>query len=260
MKEFNEYSVGELIDLISDLHLEKKMSIRAIARELKTYPLKICRFCNKHQIPIMTASESLKSAYEAGTLINPRKGVTLSEIEKLNIGEAQHRVWANLSDYEMEVRREIQRKLFEQRKDKKSFQKKGADGIRKAAREGSKLEKFLIKLFKKEGIRFIHHYKGMFGDNQLEADFFLPDLNVILEVDGPSHFCDIFGTSAYQKQVEADQKKNAIVLNMGASMFRLVHMTTLYKRDYNIITYNLIPLLKNLNNELKVVNVENLGQ
>lgn len=258
MKEFNDYSVPELIDLIYELHLNKKMSIRTIAKQLNTYPLKICRFCNKHQIPIMTASESLKGGYENGTLTNPRKGVTLSEVEKLNIAEAQHKAWESLTDEERVNRGKTQQEAFSKRTDKETFSKKGSQAVRKAASEGSKLEKFLIELFKEKGIDFIHHYKGMFGNSNLEADFFIPEYNVVLEVDGPSHFLDVFGVYSFAKQVEADQKKNALVLDMGASMLRIVHMKTLYKRDYALISYNLFPLLFNLKNELKVINVENL--
>lgn len=258
MKTFNEYSTEELILLIHELHLKQKKSIRSIARDLKTYPLKLCRFCHKHQIPIMTASESLKSGYENGDIVNVRKGITLTEEEKLMIAEGQHQAWEKLSDAERMERSKKQQEIFAQRADKDTFHKKGSLAIRRAIEEGSKLEKHLIEVFKKNDIEFIHHYKNLFGRTNLEADFFLPEHNIVLEVDGPSHFTTIFGVDSYVKQLEADEKKNAIVLDMGASMIRIVHGRTLYKRDYALIVERLLPILDEINNELKVINVESL--
>lgn len=258
MKEFNEYSEAELVDLIYELHLKKKLSIRAIARQLKTYPLKLCRFCAKHQIPVMSASESLKGGYENGTITNARKGVTLTDEEKLALSESQHQAWENMSDDERMQRSEMQREIFAKREDKATFHKKGARAIRRAADEGSKLEKFLMETFDTLDVDYIHHYKGMFGGSNLEADFFLPQFNTILEVDGPSHFASTFGVESYNKQVEADQKKNATVLAMGASIVRIKHTKTLYRRDYNLILESLLPILKQLDNELRIINVENL--
>lgn len=206
----------------------------------------------------MTASESLKSGYETGAITNPRKGVTLSEEERFFIAESQHKAWESLTDEERMQRSKVQSESFAKRKDKAAFQQKGSKAIRQAAKEGSKLEKFLIEVFKENNIDYIHHYKGIFGGTNLEADFFLPEYNIVLEVDGPSHFTSVFGVNAYAKQAEADQKKNALVLKMGASIIRIVHRKALYMRDYVIIRDTIVDIINEVNNELRVINVENL--
>lgn len=259
MKAFNEYSTLELVELIQELHLNKKLSIRAIAKELKTYPLKICRFCTKHQIPVMTAAESLQSGYEQDRIKSARKGLKLSEEECIKISEAQFKFWQNISEEDRQARSKKQSEIFSEREDKNTFSRKGSQAIRRAVDDGSKLEKVLIKEFESRSIEYIHHYKGIFGNSNLEADFFLPEYNLVIEVDGPSHFTNNFGTDKYSQQMEADQKKNGLVLSQGSSIIRVQHHTALCKRDYRLIIESLFKTL-DINNELKVINVKDLRQ
>lgn len=258
MKDFNEFSEAELIEFIKREHLDNKKSIRAIAAELKTYPTRIWRFCNKHKIPVMTASESLKGGHETKRLKSPRKGVKMSEEDRVKLGEAQHKQWESRTPEQREEIRKKHRANFAARPDKEEFSRKGAVAIRKAADEGSKLEKYLIEFFKENQIDYIHHWKGLFGNSNLEADFYLPALSVIIEVDGPSHFAAIFSPATYAKQVEFDNKKNAAVLDAGSSIIRIQHTRTLYLRDYYAVCNKLGEVLQTIDNTLEIIDVHNL--
>mgnify|MGYP001607474043 CR=1 FL=1 len=258
MKAFNEYSEVELIELMNQMHNEDKVSIREIARRLNTYPVKLLRFCKRYGIPVLTKQESLLAAYESGRVIPQALGKTKTEAEKIKIGDSQHKYWASLSQKEKNVRSQQQSEIFSKRKDKDEFSRKGCQAIRKAADEGSKLEKALIKFFDKTNIAYYHHYAGLLPTTKLEIDFFLPGLNVVIEVDGPSHFSANFGIENYAGQLDADQRKNGLVLGLGASIIRVQHNRTLYPRDHRNVCHWLNQTLPLLNNELKVINVDDI--
>lgn len=257
-KTWNEYSENELEQVIRQMHCEDKISLREIAKQLKTYPVKVMRFCRKHDIETLSSGESLQAGYKSNRLKSPRKGVPLDEETKLKISEAIHNNWNSMDDTEREKRCEIQREIFANRKDKKSFSIKGCQAIRKAVDIGSKLERELIQYFEENKVDYRHHFKGLFPNTKLEVDFYLPEYNLVLEVDGPSHFKDNLGIDAFRKQMDADNKKNGLVLQMGLSILRLGHTRTLYKRDHRKIIEYLDNNLGSFNNEVRRVNVEEL--
>lgn len=258
MKAFDEYSESELVELIDKLHNVDKLSLREIARQLNTYAVKLSRFCAKHDIPTLTKSEALKSGYESNRIKPSMAGKKRTEEEKLKIGESQHKYWESISEQERNRRSLVQSEIFAKRSDKEEFSKKGCRAIRKAADEGSKFEKALIKFFKDKSIDYYHHYTGLFPTTKLEVDFFLPDYNLVIEVDGPSHFSGDFGINNYASQIRSDDKKNALVIKIGASILRLRHSRVLYKRDYNKVYQFLSANIHNFNNELRIINVENI--
>lgn len=258
MRTFDEYSESELVSLVDKLHNVDKLSLREIARQLKTYPVKLYRFCSKHDIPTLTKSESLKSGYESKRIKPHMAGKKRTEEEKIKIGEGQHKYWDQLSEEERNKRGLQQSEVFSKRTDKAEFSRKGCQAIRRAVDEGSKFEKALIAFFNKEGIHYIHHYKGLLPATKLEVDFYLPEHSLVIEVDGPSHFTADFGISNYASQMKADNKKNGLVLGLGASILRLRHGRVLYKRDYNNVCIYLKGIIGTLNNELRIVNVENI--
>lgn len=254
--EFKDYSEAELIAYIKEEHLNKKKSIRVIAAELKTYPTKIWRFCNKHQIPVMTAGESLKEGYESNRIKPSRAGVKLDKEVKREISETQRARWAAMSEEDREKLSQIHTDNFAKRADKDTFHLKGARAIRKTVKEGSKFEKRLMEFFDLYDIKYIHHYAGIFGNTKLEADFYLPDKNTIIEVDGPGHFSAVFSPEQLEKQRQYDNDKNALVINMGASMIRLKHQKKLYEHHYNTVFDELLYILQIINNEVWVIDVE----
>lgn len=258
MRTYADYSDDELEALIREEHCKNQISLRELARRLGTNPVRILRFCNKRNIPTLTKSESLKAAYDAKRITPHMTGKTWSEEHKRDLGEKQHKRWDKLTPEERERVSETHRENFEKRTDKAEFSYKGACAIRQASIYGSKSEHALAKLFDQHGIKYIHHFKNLLPDTQLEVDFYLPDYNCVLEIDGPSHFTANLGTDNYRSQMQADERKNGLVLKLGASIIRLQHRRTLYKRDH----YNMFEVLKSvlptLSNELRIIDVERI--
>lgn len=256
MKTLKDYSDDELEQLLRLEHCENKVSLRAIAKKLDTYPVKLLRFCNKRNIPVLTKSESLKAAYDSDRLKPARKGIKLTEEERLHLSVRQRETWDGVSPEERERRAQTQREIFEKREDKDRFVLQGNQAIRQAAKYGSKAEHALAAKFKEHNIDFRHHYKEFLGNTQLEVDFYLPEYNCVVEIDGPSHFSATLGVDNYRGQMEADAHKNREVLKMGASIVRLQHRRTLYKLDHHNMFKALMEVLPTLSNELRIIDVE----
>jgi very-short-patch-repair endonuclease len=252
MKTFNEYSTPELVAYINKSHWEDKKSLRAIAKELGTYSTRIWRFCSKHNIPLMSSGEAIKAYYSEND--HPNKNKPLSEKQKEQIGKSQLERWKNVDSMERARIKDMQKKIFENRQDKDEFHKKGARAIRKAVDEGSKVEKFIAEFFTKNQIEFIHHYRGIFGNTNLEADFFLPEHSIVIEVDGVSHFRNNFSEDTYTAQMEADERKNGIILSYGGSVIRVQHQKNLSQTVCRKICAFLLDLINNVDNELVIIN------
>ena len=54
---------------------------------------------------------------------------------------------------------------------------------------------------------------------------YLPDLNTIIEVDGPSHFLPIWGEDKLAKQIISDEQKNGIILSKGFAVIRVKNLS-----------------------------------
>lgn len=255
---FSDFSDDELEAFLREEHCKNQISLRELARRLKTNPVRLLRFCNKRNIPVLSKSEALKAAYKAERIVAPMKGKEWSEEHKLMLGEKQHEMWKSMSEEERKRRADIQREIFENKPDKDSFHIKGAQAVKMASVHGSKAEHALAAYFKENGVKFIHHHTAIFPNNKLEADFYLPTYNCVVEIDGPSHFGGRLGEENYHAQVAADQRKNAIAIDNGMSIIRLQHKRTLYKRDHYKMFNKLMEVLPTLSNELRIIDVERL--
>lgn len=251
MKTFNEYSTLELIEYINKSHWEDKKSLRAIAKELGTYSTRIWRFCSKHNIPLMSSGEAIKAYYSENE--HPNKNKPLSQERKEQIGQSQLERWKKVDSTERERLKNLHKKLYDGRQDKDEFHKSGARAIRRAVDEGSKVEKFIAAFLTKNGVDFIHHYKGIFGNTNLEADFFLPEHSIVIEVDGVSHFRNNFNVDTYTAQMEADERKNGIILSYGGSVIRVRHQKNLSQTICRKICVFLLDLIDNVDNELVII-------
>lgn len=254
----SDFSDDELEAYLRLEHCENRISLRELARRLQTNAVRLLRFCNKRNIPVLSKSESIKAAYQAERITPPMKGKTWSEEHKRELGEKQHKLWQSMSDEERKRRSDRQREIFEQKPDKESFAIKGAQAIKRASVHGSKAEHALAALFKQHGVKFFHHHTAIFPTTKLEADFYLPEYNCVVEIDGPSHFTSRLGEESLTGQIRADEKKNGIAIDHGLSIIRLQHRRTLYKRDHYNMFNALMEVLPTLSNELRVIDVERL--
>lgn len=194
-----------------------------IAKELGTYPNKIRRALKYLGVELRGHSEAQKIALETGRHSHPTKGKKRSEKTKEKISDKIYEHWQNMSDEEREHRVDVAKKQWEEMSDadKNELMRLALEGVRKAGREGSKIEKNLKKRLTDAGYGVIHHKKGLIPADKLEVDLFIPELKTAIEIDGPSHFLPIWGEDNLAKHIASDAKKAGLLISHGYCLIRV---------------------------------------
>lgn len=123
-------------------------------------------------------------------------------------------------------------------------------------RSFSKTEREIIKILKTNNLKYEYDFKL---DNDLNVsktkyykyDFYIPDINLIIEVDGNQHFRPWGGKNSkvkkgwdrYNRRVLIDDAKNLIIKNKNYNMIRIkgtMYLDTLRKLMNEILDNNLI--------------------
>lgn len=204
------------------LYNDKNQSTYEIAKQLDTYPNKIRRTLIKHGYELKDRSAAQRAALDAGRSSHPTAGKKRTNAEKIAISQSLVNYWEELSDKERSKRvaqaKDNWKKMSA--KQKEEMRSKGIAAIRDAAKEGSKMEKWVKEKLEKAGFSVRMHVVIIPAEN-LEIDLYIPDLKTIIEVDGPSHFLPIWGEEKLQKQVNADLRKSGALLSKGYAVIRL---------------------------------------
>jgi very-short-patch-repair endonuclease len=214
--EYQEY-----IKKIVYMYFDQGMSSYEIAEKVGTYAKKISRDIEGagYQLRDYSASQSLRIANNPS--LHPTKGKKRSKETKEKISQSVAEQWKAISPEEHERRREICRDNFAARTDKEEMKKKGLDAIRKAAETGSKLEKYLADLLVENGYYVLIHQKHQIQDKKMHLDILLPVERIAIEVDGPSHYTEAWGSERLAGTQKADNKKNGLLLACGHSVVRV---------------------------------------
>lgn len=204
------------------LYNEDNKSTYEIAKQLDTYPNKIRRTLIKHGYELKDKSAAQKAALESGRSSHPTAGKKRTTEQKIAISKGLVNYWGEMSEKE-KARRVKQAKnnwknMTAQQKE--SMRSKGIAAIRTAAKEGSKMERWVKDKLEDAGFSVRSHVLIIPAEN-LEIDLYIPDLKTIIEVDGPSHFLPIWGEEKLQKQVNADLRKSGALLSKGYAVIRL---------------------------------------
>ena len=205
-------------DFIIDAYVTEKKSTYEISQELGTYPNKIRRALKKFGVELRDKSSAQSQAIKSGRHKHPTKGKVRSEEERLKISEGMSVHWTDMDDQERLRRSEMAKKQWELRR-------AAAEAVRRAAKEGSKVEKFLYQGLTQNGHNVIFHKEGLVRNQSLEVDLFLPNAKIAIEVDGPAHFLPIWGEENLQKRVKSDAIKSGLLLSSGFVVVRIKHIT-----------------------------------
>jgi very-short-patch-repair endonuclease len=225
VKNINKTMINE--KEIIQLYMELNKSTYEIAEQFSTYPNKIRRILKKHGVSLKTKSEAQKLALKNGRCEHPTQGKERSTEDKIKISSGLEKHWESLSERERE-RRSNQAKArwkLMTATQKAKMSKLATDAIRKAGKEGSKLEKFVAEKIIKSGYT-VEQHKLLFPAEKLEIDLYIPELKTIIEIDGPSHFLPIWGEDKLQKQIKADVIKNGLILSRGYAIIRVMTTST----------------------------------
>ena len=234
--KYSNLSNDDKKELLNTLYVEKGMSWRQIADLCGTYPNKVSRDAKKFQIKSRDKSEAQALAIQEGRHDHPTKGKGHKDETKIQISESVSTGWDNMDE---DKRKSISDKAKERWAEKTpeeiaEFRKAAGDAVRKAAKEGSALEKYLLEGLISEGHRVQFHKKHWVTRENLEIDLFLPVLNVAIEVDGPSHFRNIWGAENLAKNKQRDNEKNGMLLSRNCIIIRVQQKKALsnkFKRD-----------------------------
>jgi very-short-patch-repair endonuclease/predicted DNA-binding protein YlxM (UPF0122 family) len=203
------------------------LSLQNIADTLKTNKQRVRRAMKKLGITLKTKSEAQKAAINAGRSQHPTEGKTLSQDVKMKIAKGVAENWKGLDEEALQQRAEKSKQywLNMSQGQRDELLDKARAGARKAAKEGSRLEKFVRDTLTKAGYKVEYHVKNVIPNEKLELDIFLPELSVAIEIDGPSHFLPIWGEKVFQQNCRADLEKNGLLLNYGLVIVRVKQLS-----------------------------------
>lgn len=226
----------EHADYIIEAYNEGKSTYQ-IAEELNTYPNKINRSLKYLKVGVRNRSDAQKEALASGRHEHPTKGKVHSEETKIKISEQIYNHWQGLSDKEREKRSQTSKRLWEQMPEykKEELRKSAAEAVRKAAKNGSRMENFLYTNLTELGYNVILHKKGLIQNENLEIDLFVSDITTAIEVDGPAHFYPVWGQESLDRHIKADAEKSGLLLDKGYCIIRIKHLakslTKKHERD-----------------------------
>jgi very-short-patch-repair endonuclease len=233
-------------------YVQNQRSTYDIAQECGTYPNKVRRALKQHQISCRDKSEAQSVAIKTGRNKHPTKGNIRSEEIRIKISEAMARAWEQMSEAEKARRVEIAQQQWHTmpEEQKEHFKKLAAEAVRKAAEEGSKLEKFLLTELRRHQYAVLFHKTNMISREELQVDLYLPDLKVAIEVDGPTHFYPIWGEENLAKHLSADHAKTGLLLAGGYVLIRIKNLTkNVSKIQYRNLLTNLLNRLQSIKNQ-----------
>tara|TARA_R100000008_G_scaffold47731_1_gene28275 strand:- start:569 stop:1348 length:780 start_codon:yes stop_codon:yes gene_type:complete len=204
---------------------EENHSTYSIAKELGTYPKKIERILKKNGHELRSKAEAQSLAIKSGRTKHPTKGKKRSEEEKLKISVGGEKRWKEMpADKKDKFSKQAKKRWENIPPDKKrTMQENAGRALRIASIEGSKAEKALKNRLSGEGYDVMLHKKNLIEGN-FEIDLFLPEINTIIEIDGPQHFVPIFGEDKLKETIKFDSIKNGLLLKKGFCVIRIKYM------------------------------------
>lgn len=196
-----------------------------IAEALNTYPNKIRRLLKKLGRQTRNHSEAQSIVLASGKTAHPTKGTKRSESTKRAIGNKVFEYWKQMPKEKKQAWIESCKEKWKAMPEskKREIRESAGEGIRRAAKEGSNLEKFLLFYLTTNGIDVTFHKKGLLNEN-LEVDLFLPSCKIAIEIDGPSHFFPIWGEDKLAAVISADNHKSGLLISNGFAMIRIKYL------------------------------------
>jgi len=228
---------------------QKKRSLHDIAEEFNTYPNKIRRELLKLGYKLRDKSESQRLAIACGRHKHPTKGVKRPNDVKLKISETVAKSWDTIDTEEKGRRIKLAKEQWKNMSEEEKifFRKAGAEAVRETTKIGSKLERFLLENLEKLGHKVEFHKDGLIPNEKLQIDLFLPEIKTAIEIDGPSHFMPIWGEDNLLKTIDADKKKNSLLITHGYVVLRVRNiMKTISEINKRDLLRNVIEQIENI--------------
>lgn len=242
-------------------HYEKLgKSFQDIALEIGTYANKVRRDAIKFNIKIRDKSQAQKNALSSGKIQHPTQGKHRPDNIKQKIGNSVLKSWESLSDKELKKRKNKARINWENKSDeeKEHMLREANIAVRESSKKGSKLEKFLLNKLLDNGYCVDFHKEQSILNTKLQIDLFLPQDNIAIEVDGPSHFAPVWGDDALKRNKKYDDKKTGLILGKGLYLIRIKQAKDFSNARAELIFNDLlieIDKIRNKNTPHKVIKI-----
>jgi very-short-patch-repair endonuclease len=213
-------------EYIIDQYTKENKSTYEIAQEIGTYPNKIRRTLNTLGVDLRDRSSAQTVAIQSGRHEHPTRGKKRTEAEKVAISNGMASFWENMEDSERERRANLSKEQWASmsEEEKANLRKLAAEAVRKASKEGSKIEKFIYEGLTDAGYQVIFHKRGLIPNENMEVDLFVPGIKTAIEIDGPAHFLPIWGEVNLQKHIRSDAQKAGLLLNRGYVILRVKNL------------------------------------
>jgi len=236
LSRYEKLTDDEKLGVIDEAYNTQNMSWTEIAKLAGTYPNKILRDAKRLGVKSRDRSNAQKLALQSGRHKHPTKNVGHSETSKAKIGDSLHASWNSRGEDAKKAHADAARERWNARSPEEIEKTKRAafDAIRRAATEGSHLEQFLLDSLIEQGFKVEFHKEQWVSRDRLQIDIFLPEINTAIEVDGPSHFRDIWGSETLEKNIRRDGEKTGMLLRLGCCIVRIKQskgLTKKFKRD-----------------------------
>jgi very-short-patch-repair endonuclease len=253
---YNDLSDQKKQDLIIEEYINNNNSLQNIAHKYNTYANKIRRDAIKFGIALRDKSEAQKNALNTGVHKHPTKGTTRPDDIKTKIGVSLVHSWEQLSDNELENRKNTAKKNWEKKSknDKENMLTKANKAVRQASKDGSKLEKFISQCLIKDNHKIEFHKEQLLANTKLQIDIFLPTMNVAIEVDGPSHFAPVWGDDVLNRNISYDNKKTGLIIGKGLVLIRIKQTKDFSKSRALLIYQELKTILDNIQIKFPPIN------
>lgn len=210
---------------LRDLYWDRGLSLRKIAEELKRPLSTVNKYMNKYGIERRTKSDA-----QSGFLANnnhPMQGKKHTQETKDQISETLGSFWENLSEDERE---EYRKRVGSGWRNKweamsKAERENMIAGLNAAGRanqgNGSRFERFVASELQSRGYGVEVRTHNYMPSAKFEVDIALAAQRVMIEVDGPTHFMDIYGEEALERQQAKDEEKNKYLTDSRFAVLRI---------------------------------------
>lgn len=215
--------LSEHLDEIVDLYTKDKLSTTVIAKKYGVTSTEIVRALRKAGVPSRTRSEAAKVGYESGRMTPSMLGKKHPEETKRKISNSVTNLWANMSEEDKDkiVAKHKENWANMSDEERATLFYKAHVSIAEAAKNGSKLEKFILEKLRENGVECYPHL-NILENAKLEIDIALPTRKIAIELDGPNHFsAEIWGEESLRKTRASDSEKNGLLIANGYKVIRV---------------------------------------
>lgn len=209
-------------DEIIRLYVEEKWGVPAIAKKYNTYTNKIRRLLIKSGVVMRTRSDAQKLALESGRAKIPTQGRQRTEEEKEAIRNSIEDFWKNNPEKVVEQANKSRAAWYNRdRESRLETHRLAKRGLQRTSKEGSKIERYILYGLIENGLTAESHIKELTDAEKLEVDIYVPEHKLVIEIDGPTHFRQVWDEERLLQQQQADAEKNGILINRGFKVIRV---------------------------------------